>query len=280
MATAPSLAISRQRTLKRTVHCSGVGVHTGAHCTVRLEAAAIDSGRSFISSKGKVLPAHFDRLCGSAYQTVIGNDSFRVQTPEHLLAAAMLLDIDNLHIHIDGPEVPIFDGSALPWIQLFHKAGIHTQDAPAQYASVGAHSLSMNESTLSVEPSDALSLRVSVDFPHPAIGYQQAFFAHSELLHQLAPAQTFGFKADLPKLKAIGLAHGADLSNTLVYDSHALINPQKRRFVQEPLHHKALDIIGDFSLLNQRIRADITAHRPSHALNQQWLKAHALIQET
>ena len=226
-----------------------------------------------MSKEGEKLPAHWCFLCGSAYQTVIRQNKFEVQTPEHLLAAAMLLNIDNLIIHIDGPEIPILDGSAWPWVQKIRSAGITTQDALAYYASIQPQHITMGQSRLDVEPSDSLSLTVSIEFKHPAIGHQSATFKGTDLLFQLAPAQTFGFKSDLPKLKQMGLAKGASLKNTLVYDQHGLINTQKIRYRNEALRHKALDIIGDFSLLNQRVRADINCHRPSHSLNQHWLKA-------
>ena len=277
---APSSVTSKQRSLKRAVYCSGVGVHTGAPCQIRLEPAPVHSGRFFLSPQGDKLAAQVQHLCGSAYQTVLGSDTFQVQTPEHLLAAAFLLDIDNLAIHIDGPEVPILDGSALPWVQLMRSAGIVEQSATAAYAPIKRQELREGQSSILIVPSSALSLTVSIDFNHPDIGAQSAHFKPESLLHQLAPAQTFGFKADLPKLQAMGLARGANLKNTLVYDYERLINPHKKRFSQEALHHKALDILGDLSLLNQRIHAHITAHRPSHALNQAWLKRQELIQET
>ena len=138
-------------------------------------------------------------------------------------------------------------------------------------AFIQAQQLTAGQSKLSVTHSESLSLTVSIDFDHPAIGHQSGAFKHTDLLQELAPAQTFGFKSDLPKLKSMGLAKGASLDNTLVYDEHGLINTQKSRFQDEALRHKTLDIIGDFALLNQRVRAEIVSHRTSHSLNQQWL---------
>jgi UDP-3-O-[3-hydroxymyristoyl] N-acetylglucosamine deacetylase len=270
----------RQQTIKNEVQLAGVGVHTGKPCRVTLRPADEDSGRFFLGPTKERLAAHHQNLCGSAYQTVLGNTHFQVQTPEHLLAAAFILNIDNLAIHVDGPELPIMDGSAQPWLQVLLNAGVREQNKLARMANVVPATVEQNGGTFAIHPSENLVIEVTIDFPHPAIGRQTDTFQNSDLRFKLAPAQTFGFLKDLPKLRDLGLAKGATLENTLVYNENDLQNPQKRRFTNEPLHHKALDIIGDIALLNQRISATVKAHKPSHALTHAWLRKQFSCSET
>lgn len=195
-----------------------------------------------------------------------------VQTPEHLLAAAYLMEIDNLIIRIDGPEVPILDGSALPWVCAFRRAGLQIQPEKAKVFVPDHTHIELGESLFTIHSAKSLTLDVTIDFNHPKIGYLQNTFEAKDHLRELAPAQTFGFLSDLPRLQSLNLAKGANLVNTLVFDKTSLKNPHKQRFINEPLHHKALDIIGDISLLNRRLKARISSFCPSHALTHSWLK--------
>ena len=263
---------SNQQTIASSIRLSGIGVHSGEMAHITLCPAPTNTGRIFVSTTDAQLPASHLNLLGSNLQTTLGNTHFLVQTPEHLLAAAYLMKIDNLIIRIDGPEVPILDGSALPWVCALQRAGLQKQTEQAQLFVPEPTHIELGNSLFTVQSSKSLILDVTIDFDHPKIGRLQNTFEEEDQLRELAPAQTFGFLSDLPRLKNLNLAKGADLLNTLVFDETNLKNPNKQRFINEALHHKALDIIGDISLLNRRVKARISSFCPSHALTHSWLQ--------
>lgn len=258
-----------QGTLAADFELSGVGLHSGAPARVRVCAAPPDHGRVFVRMDldGAVIPALSAQVRGTQLATTLGTSHASVSTVEHLLSAAFALDIDNLLVQVWGPEIPVLDGSAQPWLERMRPA---PQAAPARTLRVlRAVELREGERWMRLEPSEDLTLEVQIHFEHPQIGTQRWQGGPGDFA-QIAAARTFGFQAQVQAMHAAGLALGGSLDNAVVFGARQSLNPL--RFPDEPVRHKALDLFGDLALLGCRLQGALRAHRPGHALTHGLLR--------
>jgi len=264
----------RQRTLAKETSLDGIGLHTGRPVTLTFHPAPVDGGIRFrrvdLGDDADV-PATLDHVADTLLGTTLAAGETRIMTVEHVLAALYAARVDNVVVEVTGPETPIRDGSFRDNLEALLDAGIVEQDGEARILSV-RQPLSVTgeggESYVAV-PGDGLRISATIDFPHPAIGRAYGSFgAEGEAFRrELAPARTFGFKADADELHHQGLARGASLDNTIVLAENGGVLNDGLRFSDEFLRHKVGDIVGDLALLGARIDAHIVAERPSHAGN-------------
>ncbi len=264
---------AKQRTVAKETTLEGAGVHSGEAASVTFHPAPADSGIRFRRSDldgAPEIPANLDNVTGTELGTSLGVGEARVLTVEHLMATFYALGVDNVLVDLDGPEIPIRDGSFQDYVQVLEEGGLDDLDAEARVIAVRQPLTvtgSEHESYVAT-PAEGLRISATIDFAHPAIGRMFGSFRATcdDFRTQIAPARTFGFRADAETLHARGLALGASLENTVVLDGDGVLN-DGLRFSDEFLRHKAGDIIGDLALLGARLDAHIVAERPSHTGN-------------
>jgi UDP-3-O-[3-hydroxymyristoyl] N-acetylglucosamine deacetylase/3-hydroxyacyl-[acyl-carrier-protein] dehydratase len=270
---------ARQRTVSRSVTLGGHGLHSGRPASITISPAAASVGvrfrRTDVDGSPEV-PADLEHVVETERGTTLARGEARVQTVEHVLAALVALRIDNALLEVDGPEVPIRDGSFVDWVDALDEAGATEQDAPARILSVRSPVTVTGACGQSYVALAADSLRISatIEFEHPVIGRQHGSFSIDErsFREDLAPARTFGFKAEAEALRARGLALGASLENAVVLDEDGVMN-DGLRFEDEFLRHKVGDVAGDLALLGARLDAHIITERPSHGGNVELARA-------
>lgn len=239
-----------QRTIVRPVCVEGIGIHTGRMVRATFNPACEGSGINFvrIDLGGKAVPASYSFVSSTRRGTTLERDGARVATVEHLLAALSILGIDNLTVELDGEEIPILDGSALPFIGLLRQASIRDLDAARRVLRLTEPVwLVSGEAVMCAFPAAEYSLEVLVNFPY--IGAQRVAVDYDDpaLAEQVAPARTFGFREEVEALLRQGLALGGSLDNALIFGPEGCSVPL--RFADEPARHKLLDMIGDLALL-------------------------------
>jgi UDP-3-O-[3-hydroxymyristoyl] N-acetylglucosamine deacetylase/3-hydroxyacyl-[acyl-carrier-protein] dehydratase len=270
--------VLKQQTLAGTAQLEGVGLHSGAAVQITLRPAPPDHGivdhgivfrRTDLEGTPQV-PARVERVTEVERGTVLEADGVRVRTVEHLLSAVSALRIDNLIVDLDSEEPPAADGSAELFTSLMLDAGIEEQRADALvWRCTEPFVLEEGESRYAVVPDERFVLSASIEFDHPLIHRQHTSLAieAGSFREQIASARTFGFFEDAEKLRAMGLAHGADTSNTVVLTAEGLYEGVELRFGDEFIRHKILDLVGDLALTGRRIQAQIVAERPGHRGN-------------
>lgn len=259
-----------RRTIAHPVTREGHGVHSGAPSGCRLHPAPSGTGLVFQIGT-QLLPALLRHVSASQQRTVLSNPAgdARVETIEHLLSACYGLGIDDLRIEVWGGELPILDGSAAPWCAALLEAGPVEQTGERAVLRVPkAIEIGDTRSWARLTPGNGLVLDLIVDFPDPAIGVQHLHWALDAVAFaaEIAPARTFGNLSDLDRLRAAGLGLGASLENSIVFDRGRVINPEGLRFADEPVRHKALDVLGDLALLGAPLEGRLSMMRPGHAL--------------
>jgi UDP-3-O-[3-hydroxymyristoyl] N-acetylglucosamine deacetylase len=270
----------RQRTLKSIVSASGVGLHTGQKVRLTLRPAQPDTGivfRRMDLPGAPEIPARADlvgetRLCSCL---VIGE--VKVYTIEHLMSALAGLGVDNLHVDLDGPEVPIMDGSAAPFVLLIQQSGIEEQGAPKRFLRIKKRVEAKDGDKWAVlEPYDGYKLSFAIVYQHPVIAKSNTEltvdFGTTSYLKEVARARTYGFMQDLEDLRDSSLALGGGLENAVVLDEHRVLNAEGLRFGDEFIRHKILDAIGDLYLVGRPLLAAFSAHKSGHALNNKLLR--------
>lgn len=255
-------------TLAREVSFSGVGIHGGqpARCTV--SPAPAGTGRRFILG-GQEVPASLESVVRVDRCTVLGRGGREVSTVEHLLSAAAALELDNLLIEVEGPELPILDGSAAPFLSALQGAGRIELDRPARSLTLPWPVwVAEGEALALALPARELSYEVAVHYPHPLVGQQSVRFDPSRggYAEEVAPARTFGFWEEVEGLLARGLGLGGALGNALVIGGEGGFSSPPR-FPDEPVRHKLLDLIGDLALLGADLKARVVAVRAGHRLH-------------
>lgn len=270
----PPAASPWQHTLARPFTVHGVGLHTGAPTAVTVSAGAVGAGRVFVVG-GVDIPAALDAVVDTRLATTLGRGDARVTMVEHLLAALLAAGVDNARIVVDGPEVPVLDGSARTWVAAIDHAGVVAQAAArSPIAITRPVRVTHGDAWAELTPAPAFELDVVIDFPHPRIGRQAwAGPVSGRAFHALADARTFGFRSDAERLWASGLARGASLDNTVVFDADAVLNPDGLRSHDEPVRHKALDAVGDAALLGAPLLGRLTAYKAGHALHRALFEA-------
>jgi UDP-3-O-[3-hydroxymyristoyl] N-acetylglucosamine deacetylase len=261
-----------QRTVARRVSCSGVGLHSGKSAALTLAPAPPDTGITFVRRDlGVEIPARADRVVDTLLSTSLGVDAARVATVEHVLAALTGMGVDNCRVEVDGPEVPILDGSAAPFVYLLEEAGIRTQRAGKRFLLMREPvEVRDGDKVARLEPAPELSIRFTADFDHPLVTDQTFHFVFSDraFAREVSRARTFCFVRDVEKMKAAGLAQGGSLDNAIVIDEFSILNPGGLRYPDEFARHKALDALGDLTLLGMPVIGAMTARKSGHALNQ------------
>lgn len=271
-----------QKTILQVVSCSGIGVHTGKKISLTLRPAPKNTGIIFKRidiDKNNTIPARWDRVTGTCHSTTISNkDGVCVSTIEHLMAALHARGIDNIIVELSGPEVPIMDGSASPFVFLIECAGVLTQNAKRQFLQILKQvEVSLDDGRyIGIAPSGTFSLSIDHDFR----GRCGRFVEHYEMQDlegcfkaELARARTFGFYEDVEKLWSSGLAKGGSLSNAVIITDEGVMNPEGLRYDDECVRHKALDAIGDFYLAGHPINGAVYGKNIGHGLNNKLLRA-------
>jgi UDP-3-O-[3-hydroxymyristoyl] N-acetylglucosamine deacetylase/3-hydroxyacyl-[acyl-carrier-protein] dehydratase len=271
LAEFGDIAGMNRRTIARPVSLQGIGLHLGSECRLSFRPAVSGAGiffrRADLADR-PTIPALAERAVLSERQTQLGDDPVSVHTVEHVLAAVAGTGIDDLEIELDAAEPPIMDGSSAPFVDALLSAGIveHNGGVKASYLTLRRPlRLVDGESIYEVHPAPDLELHVSIDFPHPAIGLQSCCYrvTRESFIRDLAPARTFGFVSEVEALRAKGLIRGASLDNAVVLDDTGVIG-SALRWPDEFVRHKALDCVGDLALAGARVRARVTAIKPSH----------------
>jgi UDP-3-O-[3-hydroxymyristoyl] N-acetylglucosamine deacetylase len=262
-----------QRTIQESVSTRGVGLHSGAQVTLTLRPAPADHGIVFrrVDVPGSpAIPATAAHVMDTSLATTVGKDGVRVATVEHLLAALSGLGIDNLRIELDGPEVPILDGSAGPFVYLVKSAGVRVLEAPKSFLIIKRSVvLREGDKEASLGPSNRLRIDCAIDFHHPLVPEQSLSldFSGRSFSRELARARTFGFLRDVEQLKAAGLARGGSLENAIVVDEFSVLNPEGLRYPDEFVRHKALDALGDLALFGHPVIGHLRVSKSGHALH-------------
>ncbi len=246
---------------------SGYGLHSGAPCRVHLHPS--EGAVRFRRGKTEIL-ARLEQVVETKRCTTLGTDSARVSLVEHLLAALYVAGWwKNLVIEVNADELPILDGSAISWFEIINTLG-QAPPMPPSWQPAEPFTLIMRESRLSLKPTAApLSLKVSIDFKHPAIGKQQ-WSGEPGDFQQLLAARTFGFLGELNTLRAQGLATAASLENAIVFDDEEAV--QTLHYPDEPVRHKALDAIGDLFLLGRPLSGELSIERGSHSTHIEFMR--------
>jgi UDP-3-O-[3-hydroxymyristoyl] N-acetylglucosamine deacetylase len=264
--------MNSQRTLRRPVSCSGIGLHSGNKVTLSLKPAPADYGIRFQRSDlgGLEIPATVTHLGGIRLATGLTREAVSVETVEHLLAALTALGIDNCIVELNTPEVPIMDGSAAPFVYLIlNEAGVKRLSAPKKFLKVlRPISLSQGDKRIALYPSDHFKVTYSISFDHPLIRHQSRTMKITDetFVEEIAPARTFGFLKEVEMLRQKGLALGGSLDNAIVLGETTVLN-NALRFEDEFVRHKILDVIGDLSLVGYPVIGHLVAHRGGHALH-------------
>ncbi len=261
-----------QTTLLNTVSFTGKGLHSGRIVRMTVKPAAAYAGLQFHRTdnpSSRPVRAIAQRISATALSTTIGTGSESVSTVEHLMAAFAGLGISNALVLIDGPELPIMDGSSSAFVRRFLSAGLKDLSAPAKAYRL-KHSLLVQEGDklLRLEPSERQRIKCSIEFKSPVIGSQSIdYSANLENFLTIADARTFCQLSDVQAMREQGLALGGGLDNAIVIADYGVINEEGLRSPDEFVRHKLLDLIGDFALLGAPLLADIYAHKSGHALH-------------
>ncbi len=271
----------KQRTLKQIARTVGIGMHSGTKVELVLRPAAADTGIVFrrVDVEPPVdIRASADAVVDTRMATTLGKGDVRIATVEHLMSALAGLGIDNCHVDVDAPEIPIMDGSAASFVFLIQSAGIVEQNAPKRFVRV-LRSVEVRDGDkwVRLEPHFGFKLRFSIEFDHPAIDATEqdveVDFAREPYVASVARARTFGFVNEVEALRAAGLGMGGSFENAIVMDEYRVLNVDGLRSGDEFAKHKILDAIGDMYTLGRPLIAAYVAHKSGHALNNRLLRA-------
>lgn len=269
-----------QHTLKNSIHCTGIGLHSGAQVTMTLHPAPADTGiivrRTDGAAAGTEIAALWHNVVDTRLCTVLGNDQgVVVGTVEHLMAALAGCAVDNVVIEIDGPEVPAMDGSAWPFVFLIECAGIEAQEQPRHAIRI-LRDVTVGDPTRSaaLSPAFASSYAFEIDFASAAVAHQhgEMDLMDGNFTQDISRARTFGFLHEVDAMRSAGLARGGSLENAVVVDGDTVMNPDGLRYTDEFVRHKILDSIGDLYLAGAPIIGHFEGFRSGHMLNNQLLR--------
>lgn len=276
MKVFPSKIGACQHTLGREVSFSGIGLHSGLPIALVVKPAPADTGIRFVRTDlGVEIPALMNRVVDTTLATTIGKGEAMVSTTEHLLAALSGLGIDNAVVELNGPEVPIMDGSAGPFVHLLKKVERCPQEASRRMIKIIRElSCSAGDSTITVRPHDGFRVTCEIDFSHQLIRRQRysVEVTPKRFIKEISTARTFGFVEQVEQLRANGLALGGSLANAVVMDRTGIMNAEGLRFNDEFVRHKVLDLIGDLALMGCPLLGHVIASKPGHALHLSLMK--------
>lgn len=280
VATGSSVATA-QRTLTGAVQCTGIGVHSGEKVTMRLLPAEPDTGIVFIRTDlmngARSIHARWDHVVDTQLCTVVGNEhGGKVATIEHLMAALRAADVDNVTIEIDGPEVPVMDGSSDAFVFLIEMAGVAEQNAPRRDIVVlKPVEVECNGKRAKIAPADVSRFSFDIKFDQKLIRHQHYDFVLTPggFKKEIGRARTFGFYEEIDHLQRLGFARGGSLRNAIVIKGDAVLNEDGLRFDDEFVRHKVLDAIGDLALAGAPVHGHFEGSCSGHALNNKLLRA-------
>lgn len=262
--------IKRQTTINRIFKVSGIGLHSGQEVTLEFLPRR-EFGIAFVY-KGQLIPARYDMVGDTRLSTQIGCNGVSVSTIEHLMAALYFSGITNCLVYIDGPEVPILDGSAWEFYQGMWKAGVYEFPESGVYLKVlRPVEVNHNDSWVKVKPLNTLEITMSIDF-RPPVGKQKKRVTDVENAFAIINSRTFVLQEEIEAIRKIGLAKGGSLDNAVVIGSDEIMNPLGLRYKKELVNHKILDLIGDFYTSGYRILGKVEANKTGHHLNNLFLK--------
>ncbi len=261
-----------ETTIQKPVSARGVGLHHGVPVSVNILPAPAGTGIVFHRTdlKNFEIPASFRYVARVSYATSLMRQSVLISTTEHLLSALYSMGVTNAVIEIDNLEVPILDGSSLPWIELLAEAGIKEQRRQKRYLRIRREvSVKGNGKRITILPSDKFEFDCDVYFEHPMVGRQKFNFqlTPEKYAKEIAPARTFGFEQELDQMRNMGLIRGASLENAVCFTRDGVLNPEGLRFPNEPVRHKVLDLIGDLALIGRPMLGHVIAERAGHAMH-------------
>jgi UDP-3-O-[3-hydroxymyristoyl] N-acetylglucosamine deacetylase len=270
-----------QHTLLHPIHFAGTGLHSGQTIAVTMKPAAVHTGivflRTDIRDRNARIEARWDAIVDTRLCSVLGNaEGVTVGTVEHLLAACAGLGLDNALIEIDGPEIPIMDGSAEPFVFLIECAGLKAQEAPRRVIEIlKPVAVADGDKRARLVPSAEARVTVAIDFADPAIGRQSFTLSGggTRFKHLVSAARTFGFLHEVETLRQAGLARGGSLENAVVISNGIVLNESGLRFADEFARHKVLDVVGDLALAGHPILGAFEGEKNGHALNNALLRA-------
>jgi UDP-3-O-[3-hydroxymyristoyl] N-acetylglucosamine deacetylase len=261
-----------ETTIQRPVEASGVGLHSGVPVKIRVVPAPPATGIVFLRTDLNNFPiaASWRHVARVSYATSLMRQGVLISTTEHLLSVFYSMGIDNAFVEIDNLEVPILDGSGLPFVELLTAAGIKTYRRRRRYLRIRrAVSVEGNGKRITIVPSDRFLLTCDIFFDHPLVGRQvlDMEVTPERYARDIAPARTFGFQHELDQMRNMGLIRGASLENAVCFDRGTILNQDGLRFPDECCRHKALDLIGDLALIGRPLLGHVIAERAGHAMH-------------
>lgn len=269
----------KQRTLSSRISASGVGLHTGKKISLTLNPAPVNSGIIFRRTDLESAPikASLENVFDTRLSTSLSNEQIKISTVEHLLSALVGIGIDNAMVELDGPEVPIMDGSARPFVFMIQSAGIQEQTDSKKFIKIKKTiEVKQDEKWAKIEPFNGFKVAFTIDFDHPAFSEtsqsSEIDFSSVSYLSQVSRARTFGFTKDIELLRKNNLALGGSVNNAIVIDDYRVINEEGVRFQDEFVKHKILDAIGDLYLLGHGLMGSFSAYKSGHHLNNLLLR--------
>lgn len=273
----------QQRTIAEKIEFVGIGLHSGLQVRMEIFPATADSGIVFVRSDlspGIEIPARPEFVVDTQLATTLGRSvdgqPVTIATVEHLLAAFAGLGIDNVMVHVDGPELPVMDGSAAPFVELILDAGIEELRGPKRFMVIRKEvCVKEGNKVAKIAPGPGFEITCSLDFDHPLISTKPFVFNFSErnFRNDLCGARTFGFAQDVELLRQNGLALGGSLDNAVVIDGFEIMNPDGLRYADEFVRHKIIDAIGDLSLVGMPLIGKVSMHCSGHAMNARLVNA-------
>ena len=271
----------KQRTIQKSVQTSGVGLHNGEKVTMTLKPAEADQGivfRRVDQKKRNEIKVSPDAVKDTKMCSAIGQDTSRVATVEHLMSALSATGVDNIIIELNGPEVPIMDGSSIPFIYLLQTAKLKELDAAKKFVLINdVIEVKDKDKWARFEPYDGFKIDFTIDFPHPVFDTSTnkvaLDFYDESYITEISRARTFGFMQEVEYLRPNGLARGGSLDNAIVLDEYKIINTDGLRYNDEFVRHKILDAVGDLYMLGYSIIGNFKAYKSGHELNNKLLLA-------
>jgi UDP-3-O-[3-hydroxymyristoyl] N-acetylglucosamine deacetylase len=270
----------KQRTLRNPIKAVGIGLHTGQNITMELLPADVNTGINFIRKdidESLLIPAIAENVGDTSLSTALIKDDVKISTIEHLLSAIAGLGVDNCLIKVDGPEVPIMDGSSSPFVFLIQSAGLEDQDALKRFIKVKKEiTVTRDDAYASIKPFNGFKVSFKVDFDHPVhkkLPSESIIdFSSTSFVKEVCRARTFGSWNEKELLQSKNLALGASVSNAIVFGEEKILNEEGLRFNDEIVKHKMLDAIGDLYLLGGNLIGQFSGYKSGHALNNQLLR--------
>lgn len=272
---------AHQHTLRHTVTCEGIGLHSGGVVRLALMPAEPDTGivfkRTDVSAPVSYIPALYNHVTDTMLGTTLTNEhGVAVSTVEHLMAALWGAGVDNAYIELSAPEVPIMDGSSEPFLALIAQTGLAQQSSLRSFVRVlKPVTVKEGNSSATLLPAVSFTLDIDIDFAHHSIARQSASYDFGEVSFDawLGRARTFGFAHEVEKMRSLGLARGGSLDNAIVVGEQGILNEGGLRYSDEFVRHKALDCVGDYFLAGARLIGGVKTSRPGHGINNKLLRA-------